>query len=135
MALIRGIIVDPSTRTIRGIEFEPSLAEYYRLLDCEQIEGTHLFDRPLTSTVVGEMPGHFIDEGTGLIPATVSKNWGYPICGPFIVAGRPDQEGVETSIGEEEIAEIVQELRAVRVLPINNTTVFINRSYYSYLPL
>ena len=94
-----------------------------------------MFDKPVITTIVGEMPGHFADEVTGLIPATMSKNWGYPICGPFIVAGRVDIEGEETSIGEREVTEILEELEAVRILPINSTYLPIKRSKYKYTSL
>jgi|GEM_PF-3463372 hypothetical protein len=131
MNIIQGLLIDPAKKIAETISFDPNLAEFYRLLNCDQISGCYLFNEEVSCTIVEAMPATFASAELGGIPCTINKEWTQPICGPFIVTGAPDEEGESTSITRDQIASIIKEIAPAVCMVINGEIKYKIRGHYS----
>jgi hypothetical protein len=131
MNIIQGLLVDPAKGTAEIFSFSPDLAEFYRLLGCDQISGCNLFDEVVSCIIVEAMPATFASVELGGIPCTISRKWTQPICGPFIVTGAPDEEGESTSITRDQITSIIKEIVPAVCKVVNGQVKYKIRGHYS----
>lgn len=91
MTAIKGVFIDAVNQTVTDIEFEPVLAEMYRLLRCTTVEFV-LF--PGTDQFV------IVDEEGLFNKTTIFFSFGADdriLAGSGIIVGPADEEGNETS--------------------------------------
>lgn len=79
---IRGILINPTERTVTPVDFVDTLAEIYRLCDCRCIEAVQ----------VGEAETMYVDEEGLLVEQpkpffSFAGREKYPICGNGLITG------------------------------------------------
>jgi hypothetical protein len=105
---IKALLIDPYLRTIQLIEFEPTLQEFYRHLDCRCIAG--FTDSSGASFTYDDE--YLITKGRELAYC-IMTDWDYPMGGKLIATGEPDDEGECTSITQAQVQDICQRLNWV----------------------
>jgi hypothetical protein len=113
--MIKALLIDPYQRTVQLIEFEPTLEEFYRLIDCRCIAGfTDSSGASFTYDDKYLITGHGANERTGPAPAyCIMTDWDYPMGGKLIATGQPDEEGECTDITQAQAQDICQRLNWV----------------------
>jgi hypothetical protein len=108
MKKIKALLIDPYQRTIQTIQFEPTLEEFYRLIDCTCIAG--FTDSSGASFTYDDE--YNITEGRELAYCMMT-DWDYPMGGKLIATGLPDEEGQSTDITPAQVQHICQRLNWV----------------------
>ena len=106
--LIKALLIDPYQRTVEIVEFEPTLQEFYRLIDCQCIAG--FTDSSGASFTYDDDYHIAIGKETAYCKMT---DWDYPMGGKLIATGQPDEEGESTDITQEQVQDICQRLNWV----------------------
>jgi hypothetical protein len=101
--IMRGILIDPFTRTVREIETGGTLAEIYSTLEVELI----------TVVSVGQEDSLFIDDEGLLVPKEVQEYFYWrgsnqPYAGRGLILGTDDEgENTDTSLTVEDVGRLV----------------------------
>lgn len=110
---MRGILIDPFTRTVSEIEFNGGLAAIYELLGVECI----------TSISVGQSDTLYLDDEGLMVPKDQQEYWQWPgsnqpYAGRGLILGA-DEDGDDTdaTVTEEEVKGIVRFLDKTDIEP------------------
>jgi hypothetical protein len=100
---MRGILIDPFTRTVSDIETSGKLAEIYELLGVELV----------TVVSVGEDQSLFLDDEGLLVPKEEQEYWNWkgsnqPYAGKGLILGLDeDGDNIDATMGSLEVAMLV----------------------------
>jgi hypothetical protein len=100
---MRGILIDPFTRTVSEIETSGKLAEIYELLGVELV----------TVVSVGEDQSLFLDDEGLLVPKADQEYWNWkgsnqPYAGRGLILGLDDEgDNIDATMGSLEAAMLV----------------------------
>ena len=108
MSKIKALLIDPYQRTVQLIDLEPTLQEFYRLIDCRCIAG--FTDSSGASFTYDDEYNLFSRTETAFC---IMTDWDYPMGGKLIATGQPDEEGECTDITQAQVQDICQRLNWV----------------------
>ena len=108
---LKGFFID--TKENREITINPTLDSYYELIGCNTIDivtrriGDKLFD------IVCDDEALLYDD---LEFSAVDKNGAVMLCGNLLILGLADEKGYETSLSDDDIALIKQNINSHKML-------------------
>lgn len=101
--MIKSILIDVKNKKAEALEIEPTLQNYYKLLDCDLID--------ITERKIGEYWYDIVCDDEGLlkenqIPSAVNSKSEVQLVGNLLLMNH-DGEGNETSLTDEQINDLM----------------------------